>query len=174
MRYLQLLVILLPAMALSVQSSTLEQEFNKCKAITDSDLKRLTCYDAINIATAVQDKTPTSMPTVAPKPTPVAPVVSQPPATTQTVLTKKERFGLKEAREDRESESIRATVTKTKKNGYGKLTIYLDIGQVWKQNESSSIRIKKNDIVVIKQAAFDSYLMNKEGTSRSMRVKRLK
>lgn len=174
MKYLPLLLTLLPVMAFSAQSSTLEQEFSKCKAITDSDLKRLICYDAINVATTVKSEAPVAMPVTKPKPTPVEPVVSQPAATTQTVMTKKERFGLKEVREDREPESIRATVTKIKKNSYGKLTIYLDIGQVWKQNESSSIRVKKNDTVMIKQAAFDSYLMNKEGSSRSMRVKRLK
>lgn len=173
MKYLSLLLTLLPLATFSAQSSTLEQEFNKCKAITDSDLKRLICYDAINLST-----TPESQPQVETQTTtaePVAPVVSKPQTTAQNNLSaKEERFGLKEVREKREAESIKAKVSKVKKGNYGKLTVYLDVGQVWKQNDSTTIRVKANDVVIIKQAAFNSYLMNKQGSSRSMRVKRLK
>lgn len=175
MKYLSLLLTLLPLATFSAQSSTLEQEFNKCKAITDSDLKRLICYDAINLSTTVTSQPAVKTQTTKVEPVAIAPVVSKPQATEKNSLSaKEERFGLKEVREKREPESIKAKVTKVKKGNYGKLTIYLDIGQVWKQNDSTSIRVKANDVVIVKQAAFNSYLMNKQGSSRSMRVKRLK
>jgi len=59
-----------------------------------------------------------------------------------------------------------------KKAPYGELIIELDNGQQWRQVGSDSLRLKKQDVVVIERGVFNSFLLKVEGQNRSIRVKR--
>ena len=46
-----------------------------------------------------------------------------------------------------------------KKPLYGELIIELDNGQQWRQVGSDSLRLKKQDVVVIERGVFNSFLL---------------
>lgn len=64
------------------------------------------------------------------------------------------------------------TVTAVTKSSAGRLTITLENGQVWRQSDSKSFRISVGDAVVVRAKSLGSFMMSKEGSSRSIRVKR--
>ena len=85
-----------------------------------------------------------------------------------------QNFGLKQVVINEEPDVITLEVVKVKKNPYGKLTVYLEQGQVWKQVNSDSLRLKPKDKIEIRKASLGSYLMAKPGSAKLMRVKRIK
>lgn len=52
------------------------------------------------------------------------------------------------------------------------MLITLDNGQVWKQVDSSSLRLRVGDAVEIERASLGSFMLKKQGSKRSMRVSR--
>ena len=64
-------------------------------------------------------------------------------------------------------------VTAVTKSSSGKLTITLENGQVWRQSDSKSFRISVGDAVVVRAKSLGSFMLSKEGSSRSIRVKRV-
>jgi hypothetical protein len=69
-------------------------------------------------------------------------------------------------------ESLNATVSKLQQYSYGRVLITLDNGQVWKQVDSSSLRLRVGDAVDIERASLGSFMLRKKGSKRSMRVAR--
>jgi hypothetical protein len=69
-------------------------------------------------------------------------------------------------------DSLSATVTKLQQYSYGKVLITLDNGQLWKQIDTSNLRLRAGDAVVIERAALGSFMLKKQGSKRSMRVSR--
>ncbi|MEL7185037.1 MAG: hypothetical protein AAFN50_01220 [Pseudomonadota bacterium] len=59
------------------------------------------------------------------------------------------------------------------KSATNKLTITLDNGQVWRQIDSTKLRLKVGDTVIIRAKSFGSFKLSKETGNRSIRVKRL-
>ena len=67
---------------------------------------------------------------------------------------------------------LTALVTEVRPAGPGRILVTLDNGQIWSQVSAPSLKIKANDKVTIRKAAFGSYKMKKDGSNRMMRVHR--
>ena len=70
-------------------------------------------------------------------------------------------------------EQIEATVTDVRESASNKLTVTLDNGQVWRQLDNKTLRLKNGEAVIVRKASLGSFLLEKESGSRSIRVKRL-
>ena len=102
-----------------------------------------------------------------------APVAAEGATNEQIVRTKNEDFGLEHKEVAKvNDDQISASVKSVKKAPYGELIIELDNGQQWRQVGSDSLRLKKQDVVVIERGVFNSFLLKVEGQNRSIRVKR--
>ncbi|WP_105189482.1 hypothetical protein [Pseudoalteromonas sp. T1lg48] len=87
----------------------------------------------------------------------------------------KREFGLEHKQKDDNDgnpDELVAKVSQVKEAPYGELIITLDNGQRWRQIGTDSFRISKNDTVVISRAMFNSFLLKKQGSNKSIRVKR--
>ena len=71
-------------------------------------------------------------------------------------------------------QQIKATIIKVKKAHYGELIITLDNGQVWRQTDSTGIKLRKDQVVIIKRGALGSFFIGKENKNKRMRAKRVK
>lgn len=65
------------------------------------------------------------------------------------------------------------TAAEVRKTPEGKLDIRLASGQHWVQSDSLDLRIAAGDRVVIRPAALGSYLLQRNGAGRSIRVRRV-
>ena len=74
----------------------------------------------------------------------------------------------------KELKELSAVVTSIEVVGHGKLVVSLDNGQVWRQNNAPSIRLKVGDTIVVRKAAFGSFKMKKDTANASMRVTRVR
>jgi hypothetical protein len=70
-------------------------------------------------------------------------------------------------------EQIEATVTDVRESASNKLTVTLDNGQVWRQLDNKTLRLKNGEAVIVRKASLGSFLLEKESGSRSIRVKRV-
>ena len=70
-------------------------------------------------------------------------------------------------------DSMNAQVTRLQQYDFEKVVISLDNEQVWKQVDSSSLRLRVGDDVIIERAAFGSFMLKKVGSKRTMRVSRM-
>ena len=127
-------------------------DIKECRSV-ESDKKRLVCYDDfVASITNTQDKVTDNS-----KPTP-------------KLATHSDDV---EIPDTNKNDAFVATVSKIKKDPYGVLTIYLDNEQIWKQAASSRFRLKVNDQVKVESAALGSFMLNKIGSNKTIRVKRL-
>ena len=69
-------------------------------------------------------------------------------------------------------DQVEAMVTEVRKSATRKLVITLDNGQIWRQLDSQTMRLKNGESVVVRKASLNSFLMEKKSGSRSIRVKR--
>ncbi|MEZ5551163.1 MAG: hypothetical protein R3E82_09765 [Pseudomonadales bacterium] len=168
----------------------------RCQAMAEAQ-SRLACYDsamdrltatpsAPAQATPTQSATvnqPTSASTPTPStPTPSAPTPSAPTGPT-TSLTPTEMFGreesasrdlVKEVIGSTQLDFIEAEVAVVQRTAYGELIIELDNGQLWRQIDSRSLRLKPGERVRISAASIGSFLLEKVSGSTSIRVRRQK
>ena len=64
-------------------------------------------------------------------------------------------------------------VAAVKMSSSNKLTITLDNGQVWRQIDTTRLRLKVGDTVIIRAKSLGSFMLSKGSGSRSIRVKRV-
>ncbi|KAF7785624.1 hypothetical protein PRUB_a4337 [Pseudoalteromonas rubra] len=114
-----------------------------------SDDKRLACYDKLAADYANKSH----------------PVRSQPPATDA------KSFGL-EHKQDNE-QTISATVLELSKSANGLRRFTLDNQQRWQQIGTQAFFAKEGDTVTIRRGSFNSFIMQKEGSNRSIKVRRV-
>ncbi|KZN56307.1 type VI secretion system-associated protein TagO [Pseudoalteromonas luteoviolacea] len=143
------------------QNETLEQ-LVQCQSIA-SDTKRLHCYD--QVTTKLQSKQPVATISAAP--------------VTKSILSKEQkqaRFGIenKTTQNEQRVDNIEATIVKLTKSVHGVRTFELSNTQVWKQIGSNAFFARQEDTVTIKRGSFNSFLMSKSGSNRTIRVKRIK
>jgi len=81
---------------------------------------------------------------------------------------------LKKTQKEKGPESINAIISKVKQLIRGEWVIYLENGQKWQQKGSGKIKLKKGDEVRLKKGSIGAVYLYKEGSNRSIRVKRLK
>ena len=67
---------------------------------------------------------------------------------------------------------VEAVVTEVQHSATRKLLVTLDNGQVWRQLDNQTMRLKSGESVVIRKASLNSFLMGKKSGGRSIRVKR--
>lgn len=72
-----------------------------------------------------------------------------------------------------EIDRIEARISKMRLSAAGKAIITLANGQVWLQIDSSSARLSADDRVIIRRASLGSFMLNKVGNKKSIRVKRI-
>lgn len=84
-------------------------------------------------------------------------------------------FGLPDTKTKQDTpEKIFSQVASIRKDPYGNRTVTLANGQVWKQQESSNIRLKKGEDVYVETGVLGSFFLSKESVNKRMRVKRIK
>jgi hypothetical protein len=177
-----MLVFMLPVATASADA--LHDELRVCRDLPDDDA-RLICYDAAvdrsrqsgYISPAAPSEKP---PSAAPAEPAGAP--GNVAATGAAVdLSQEDLFGktgdevgrtVEEATGSERIDSLSATVTKLQQYSYGKVLITLDNGQLWKQIDTSNLRLRAGDAVVIERASLGSFMLKKQGSKRSMRVSR--
>lgn len=78
------------------------------------------------------------------------------------------------AEEEKGLESISSTISGVKQLIRGQWVIDLENGQKWQQKDYTEIKLKVTDKVNLKKGAFGAVSLLKEGSNRSIKVKRLK
>jgi len=147
------LITILLICSTSSYAETLGNKLEQCIKIPD-DLSRLSCFDKLSVTSKNKELV--------------------------TKTQKESRFGgeIIEKRKRQESgynlEKVIYTVTKIKKSVTNKLTIYFENGQVWKQNDTISFRLKKEDKVEIYSGMLGSFFLKKMKANKAIRVKRIK
>jgi hypothetical protein len=140
----------------------------ECRAVESAE-KRLACYDKV-----VDGHNARSAPVASANAGTTAAAAA---STAPTAATKEaeDEFGLPPMAEtDDKIDRIEAIVVKVSTSSSRKMTFELDNGQVWRQTTFSSLRVKDGDEVIIRRRSFGSHSLSMEGTSRSMKVKRVK
>ncbi|MCW8864573.1 MAG: hypothetical protein OQK09_03945 [Colwellia sp.] len=136
----------------------LSTQLAQCGKITSAD-KRLACFDGL-----LEKKLVTQVPAVK---APAQPVQSK-----EVDGFAKEH--IKKTPEESGPESITSKVTKLKKLIRGQWVLNLANGQQWQQKDEVKFKIKVGDTVRLKKGAMGAVFLNKEGSRRNIRVKRLK
>ncbi len=165
-----------------------ENQQTDCRKILDS-AQRLQCYDQLALSSekklpTISATAPISAEAVIPTSTaPVAKALSSVEASAATSTPKEkavytadaieEDFGRSQARPSDAVDELQAKVKSVSNNNYRKLIITLENGHVWRQSDSDAIQLKAGDTVVIEKASFGSFLLNREGSNRKIRVKRV-
>ncbi len=165
------------------QAESLSDALKKCGQQQNS-LKRLVCYDRLvndiekysglndllNVpaplpATGAVEQSTVPSSVTATRPSPAT--VAEPISTSD--------FGL-EARQLRQdtADKIYSTVKSFKKDGLGNLVITLSNGMIWKQLESSSLRVKSDQQVYVEKGLLGSHYLSRDNVNSRIKVKRIK
>lgn len=147
-----------------------------CRSLPSAE-ERLKCYDD-----AVDDRsTPSEEPAAAEEApaaentSPPAPAASSTAAAAAAVASAEADFGLPPgANSQPVADQIEASITELSRTASGKFAIELDNGQLWRQTDNSSMRVKEGEVVIIKRGSLGSFKLTKDGTKRSMKVKRVR
>jgi hypothetical protein len=144
-----------------------EDELAACRAV-EADAERVACYDAIDHGQVEEEKE-------------ISPVVPA-AAAAEVATSPDEEFGKttnddltrdpEEPNSDDDDDQLTATVTGVREYKRDRFMVTLDNGQEWRQSSASTLRLDVGDKIVIRKAAFGSFKMAKEGSSRWMKVRR--
>jgi hypothetical protein len=178
-RSFAILVFALPGAA--VLADALRDELTVCRALTDDDA-RLICYDsAMDRSRQSVDSRPRPAPAQAAPPASVPAATAGAASVAAANLSQEDLFGktgeevertVQQATGSEAIDILSATVTELQRYGYDKVLIRLDNGQVWKQVNGSSLRLRVGDAVEIERASLGSFMLKKQGSKRTMRVSR--
>ncbi|AOT06458.1 hypothetical protein [Pseudoalteromonas luteoviolacea] len=160
----------LTLLALSISLSAHAQDtalaqLTACQDIS-VDQKRLQCYD--QALAQYQAKQPDAQ---------KHPIAALPTANVALSAEQQQaRFGIenKTIQNEQRVDNMEATIIKLTKSAHGVRTFELSNTQVWKQIGSGAFFAKQDDTVTIKRGSFNSFLMSKSGSNRTIRVKRIK
>ncbi|WP_395340166.1 hypothetical protein PN836_016245 [Ningiella sp. W23] len=154
----------------------------------DNDIARLACFDAIFTAPEVTQVQTQPMSAVSP---PVSVQTNKTAIDTSTFdeseLAKANEkseddrvaeFGAEDlkasAADEEELNRIESTIVSASENSRNIRTFTLENGQVWRESESSRLRLKEGMDVFVEKGAFSSHFMGKESSNRRVRVNRVK
>jgi hypothetical protein len=175
------LVFIMPA---AVTADALRDELRVCRDLPDDDA-RLICYDAaVDRSRQTASGSPAPAAAKSPAAAPAEPAGASGTAATAGAaasLSQEALFGkttdevertVEEATGDERIDRLNATVTQLQQYAYNKVLITLDNGQVWKQVDTSNLRLRAGDTIEIERASLGSFMLRKQGSKRSMRVSR--
>jgi len=130
---------------------------------------RLACFDELTDKKNNEKKSPS----VAVLPTAALPAVTE---LTDKQVDSFSKEHIKKSEEELESEIniITLIVSKVTKTVYEKLNITFENGQQWRQKDSKRLRLAAGDKVILSKGALGSVYLKKEGTNKTINVKRLK
>lgn len=137
--------------ALLLLSATLQATANwqSCRSISNDDT-RLACYDKYALTLGRQAAPP-------------------------TLEQQKAAFGLPKRSPAGQLQNISSQIARIEKTTHGARIFYLQNEQVWRQIGShSQPRLKTGDNIMIERRALGAFSMKKQGSNRSLRVKRIK
>lgn len=103
-----------------------------------------------------------------------SPAKSNEPASAPAAASAEENFGREAQAAADQIEKLYATVTSVDKDARKKLIVTLDNGQVWRQTDTSSVRIKEGQTIYVERGALGSFYMSRDDMNRRMLVKRSK
>lgn len=141
---------------------------------------RLACYDTLTLPSE-KHHIPSQAGNSSPPAKPIADTASKTQsassadsaASTVTRESQVKNFGLAKVIEPQDKvEKITSLVSAVQKNPYGKLIVTLESGQVWRQTNSTTLRLKPGQEVYVEEGALGSYFLGKESSNKRIRVKR--
>ncbi len=139
----------LPAFLLLSSALQAAPGWQDCRSI-DNDGERLACYDAYVLSLEKKSRPPTAE-------------------------EQQAAFGLPMKSPAENLHDISNRIGKIETAGHGARILTLENGQVWRQvGSSSQPRLKPGDTVNIEKGALGSFILKKQGSNRSLRVKRIK
>jgi len=146
----------------NLQANTLNISLINCSKIDDKT-SRLTCFDKLTTSLDILKNSNIEL------------VHS---SKNVSKNDKVEIFGAKHLKHnglnsDKENKII-LTVKSIKKDAYKKLILTFVNGQVWKQSNEVFFSVKPGDKVKLQEGALGAISLNKQGTNRSIRVRRVK
>ena len=80
-------------------------------------------------------------------------------------------FGLARRDEDKDKK-VYLTIAKIEKSGRRNVLLTFENGQVWRQTDGESYRLKVGDVVYVERAALGSFVLSKDDIKKRIRVKR--
>lgn len=145
-----------------------QQGIDQCRDIESSE-ERLQCYDnALAGGKSSQEPSPEASPPAA-----AAPVAGE---LSQETLFGKNAVEVQEAVNEAAGvetiDRLESTVSAIRYQPGGKVIVKLDNGQVWRQTTAGDLHLDEGDTVIIRKAALGSFLMQKSGKKKSVRVTR--
>ena len=170
------LVVLLLLISTISYAETLAEAMDKCRLVSNS-LKRLVCYDQLAQRANTLDDSELQefyarRPGVSLLPNAGEDHQILPP---QPVIKPKNTFGLEEKmeREEKELDSeMVAVVGKVRTNNNYKLVITMEDGAIWTQTDTSKMKLKTGDTVIISRGWLGSFYLKKQDGKKSIRVRR--
>ncbi len=152
-------------------------------AMVENDVKRLACYDKVMAGKPLLNDTPKAAepPTEPTKELAFTPAPEKAEAPTQaaapvkTPAPKAENdFGLEHKQAtNKNGDAVTAKVVAVKEAPRGEKILTLDSEQVWRQIGTDRFRVSAGDKVVIERGFWNSFLLKKVDSNRSIRVKRV-
>lgn len=151
-------LLLLASPMLQAQSS-LAAQLEQCRSEQNA-LKRLVCYDEINLRTAGSAATP-------------APQAAERARQATTATPATDNFG-KEHRQVAADplDQLYATVTKLSLSPRKEMIIELDNGQIWRQSGSGQFPLQNGERIYIKRGMLGAFYLGKDGSNRTLKVVR--
>jgi hypothetical protein len=201
MTYLSKSAVLIVLISPLSMANTLLNNLSICAKNTDS-LQRLVCYDKLaevaevaendllhqqKMQQPISQQISTSMPSVQKKqnnsvlseitPPQKAQIIKPQPTidVTNKVDLQKASFGQEDKQRSKDLiKEIQAEIVQIKKGAYGQQIITLNNGQVWRQTDSTSLKLRKGHVVIIRRGAMGSFFIGKENANKRIRAKRVK
>ena len=141
-----------------------EQALELCRAEQNA-LKRLLCYDAINVDSAVGASS-----TVATKSQALAtvPTAIQPKTDTNTDNS----FGLEHKQKEQDADLIHVTVKSFSYSAHDELQVEFANGQQWRQQGNDYYPIAVGERHSIKRGIFNSFVLANDKNNRTIKIRR--
>jgi hypothetical protein len=192
MNYLNMFGLLLILSSPLSIANTLLDKLSLCTKSND-DIQRLACYDEVvdkNVDNQpkqhkLKHQVPLQVATTDPlgnadqeaqklMPEPAL-AASELPKKSPIVQPQQTEFGQENIQRPEDLvQRIEASIIKVKKAHHGKLIITLDNGQVWRQTDSTRLKLRKDNVVIINRGALGSFFIGKKNANKRIRAKRVK
>lgn len=149
---------LLVASAPTLAAVPVEQAIELCRAEQNA-LRRLTCYDAIQMTASEQ----------------AAPRVETPPqqTTSKAPASKADDFGFEHIqKEENLSDLVHVVVKAIRYSPRKELIVEFDNGQVWRQTDSGRYAINVGETHYVKRGVLNSFFLGNDNNNRTIRIRR--